>query len=87
MRLPVNGTDAVHVYSDDQRIWLQLRRDVPTESDIGRPSFKSALCLTPGTASKLGLELLNLAERNKAKLKAKDAAATKQPPNKVKAPK
>jgi hypothetical protein len=33
------------------------------------------------------LELLNLAERNKAKLKAKDAAATKQPPNKVKAPK
>jgi hypothetical protein len=26
VRLPVNGTDAVHVYSDDKRIWLQLRR-------------------------------------------------------------
>ncbi len=72
--LPVNATDAVHVYSDDQHIWLQLRRDVPTEQDIGRASFKVALCLTPGTAHKLGLELLNVAERNKDKQKAKIAA-------------
>jgi hypothetical protein len=67
----VNATDAVHVYSDDQHIWLQLRRAVPTESDIGRSSFKVALCLPVGTAQKLGLELLNLAERNKDKQKAK----------------
>lgn len=73
--LPVNTTDAVHVYSDDQHIWLQLRRDVPTEQDIGRPSFKVALCLTPGTAHKLGLELLNIAERNKDKQK-KSALST-----------
>ena len=78
VQLPVNSTDAVHVYSDEQHIWIQLRRDVPTEHDIGRSSFKAALCLTPGTASKLGLELLNIAERNKDKQKAK------QPPPKAK---
>ena len=70
VQLPVNGTDAIHVYSDDQHIWLQIRRNVPTEQDISRPSFKVALCLRPGTAHKLGLELLNFAERNKDKQKA-----------------
>ena len=88
VQLPVNSTDAVHVYSDEQHIWIQLRRDVATEHDIGRPSFKTALCLTPGTAHKLGLELLNIAERNKDKQKAKIAAtpngAAKQPAPKAK---
>ena len=81
VRLPVNGTDAVHVYSDDKHIWLQIRRDVPTENDIGRSSFKAALCLTPGAAHKLGLELLNVAERNKVKEKAakQSSVADKQP--------
>ena len=71
----VNATDAVHVYSDDEHIWLQLRREVPTEQDIGRPSFKVALCLQPGTAHKLALELMNLAERNKEKQKSKNVSA------------
>lgn len=91
VRLPVNGTDAVHVYSDEKHIWLQLRRKVPTEREIGKTSFKAALCLAPGTARKLGLELLNLAERNTAKTsdttkdksKGKSAQA-KQPPVKTK---
>ena len=73
IQLPVNGTDGVHVYSDATHIWLQLRRNVPSEIDIGRSSFKAALCLTPGTAHKLGSELLKLAERNKTKLKARQA--------------
>src|SRR5687768_5674844 len=76
-QFPVNGSDAIHVYSDDGHIWLQLRRDVPTEQDIGRSSFKVAICLQPGTAHKLGLELMNIAERNKEKLKAKAVAGTK----------
>lgn len=76
-QFPVNDSDAVHVYSDDGHIWLQIRRDVPTEQDIGRSSFKVALCLQPGTAHKLGLELMNIAERNKEKLKAKAVAGTK----------
>lgn len=73
VQLPVNATDVIHVYSDEQHIWLQLRRAVPTEQDIGRPSFKIAFCLTPGAADKLGLELLNIAKRNKATHKAKSA--------------
>jgi hypothetical protein len=73
----VNATDNVHVYSDDTRIWIQLRRDVPTDQDIGRTSFKVALCLTPGTAHKLGLELINIADRNKEKQKVKAQAGAK----------
>jgi hypothetical protein len=76
-QFPVNASDSIHVYSDDGHIWLQIRRDVPTEQDIGRSSFKVALCLQPGTAHKLGLELMNIAERNKEKLKAKAVAGTK----------
>jgi hypothetical protein len=73
----VNASDAIHVYSDDSHIWLQIRRHVATEHDIGRSSFKVALCLQPGTAHKLGLELMNIAERNKEKSKAKAVAGTK----------
>ena len=57
----VNTTDAVHVYSDAQRIWLQLRRDIPTQQDIGKPSFKTALSLTPAQAIALAGELLTAA--------------------------
>jgi hypothetical protein len=76
-QFPVNASDAIHVYSDDNHIWLQIRRHVPTEQDIGRSSFKVALCLQPGTAHKLGLELMNIAERNKEKSKAKAVAGSK----------
>lgn len=81
LQFPVNAYDAIHVYSDETHIWLQLRRDVRTEQDIGRSSFKVALCLQPGTAHKLGLELMNIADRNKEKLKAKSKAipSAKQP--------
>ena len=82
-QFPVNASDVIHVYSDDSHIWLQIRRDVPTEQDIGRSSFKVALCLQPGTAHKLGLELMNVAERNKEKLKAKATAGTKSPKAKL----
>jgi hypothetical protein len=82
VQLPVNSTDAVHVYSDDRHIWIQLRRRVRTEDDIGRSSFKAAVCLAPGTALKLGSELVKVAERNKNKQKAQAATtangATKQ---------
>ncbi len=74
-QFPVNASDAIHVYSDANHIWLQLRRDVPTEQDIGRSSFKVALCIQPGTAHKLGLELMNIAEKNKGLLKARPAPA------------
>jgi len=75
VQFAVNASDFIHVYSDDNHIWIQLRRDVPTEQDIGRSSFKVALCIQPGTAQKLGLELMNIAERNKERLKSKASAA------------
>lgn len=78
-QFPVNASDAIHVYSDDGHIWLQIRRHVPSEQDIGRVSFKVALCLQPGTAQKRGLELMNIAQRNKEKLKAKSVAGPKAP--------
>ena len=78
---PVNATDAVHVYSDDHCIWIQLRRNVPTDQDINRASFKVALCLQPGTAHKLGLELMNMAERTKDKQQAKRPTTKAKPPS------
>jgi hypothetical protein len=59
----IGNTDAVHIYSDAQRIWLQLRRDVPTDHDIGKPSFKVALSLTPEQAIAIAGELLTAATR------------------------
>jgi hypothetical protein len=69
----VGDTDAVHVYSDAHRIWLQLRRDVPTDSDIGNASFKVALSLTPDQAIAIAGELLTAATRNRPDLKPKSA--------------
>lgn len=69
----VNNTDAVHVYSDPQRIWLQLRRDVPTQQDIGKPSFKAALSLTPAQAIAIAGELLTAATRYQTTLPAPPA--------------
>jgi hypothetical protein len=80
-QFPVNGSDVIHVYSDENHIWLQLRRDVPTEQDIGRTSFKVGLCMQPGTAHKLGLELMNIAERTKERRKV---VASLAKPTKVK---
>jgi hypothetical protein len=70
----VSGTDAVQIYSDAQRIFLQLRRDVPTEHDIARPSFKVALSLTPEQAIAIAGELLTAATRKGS------APTAKQPP-------
>lgn len=55
---PVNTTDAIHIYSDSQHIWLQLRRHFPTQDGIGTPSFKVAANLTPAQAIAIAAELL-----------------------------
>ena len=74
----INTTDAVHVYSDSNRIWLQLRRDVPTLQDIGKPSFKSALNLTPVQAIALAGELLTAATQHQnGPVPPKPTSATK----------
>jgi len=50
--------------------------DVIDQLDIGRTSFKFAICLQPGTAHKLGLELINVADRNREKSKVKAKAVS-----------
>lgn len=57
--------------------WIQLRRDVPTKQVGRRSRLRYARSLW--TAHKLGLELVNIAERNKQKSKAKAAAGQKTP--------
>jgi hypothetical protein len=77
VRFTTSTADAVHIYSDAQRIWLQLRRDVPTEHDIAKPSFKIALNLTPDQAIAIAGELLTAATR---KGSPQPSNAGKQPP-------
>jgi hypothetical protein len=71
----LNPTDAVHVYSNAQSVWLQLRRDVPTQHDIGKPSFKIAVGLTSAQAIAIAGELLTAATQQKSKTQARPAPA------------
>ena len=65
--ITLNSTDSVHVYSNSSNIWLQLRRDHPTVSDIRVTSFKAAVSLDSTQALALAAELLAVAaERQKS---------------------
>jgi len=59
----LENEDKVQVYSDATRIFLQLRREVPTGSldqDFLSPSFKVAVSMTEGAALALASELLSV---------------------------
>lgn len=73
----IGSTDAVHIYSDAQGIRLQLRREVPTEQSIAKPSFKVALSLTPEQAIAIAGELLTAATR---KASPQSMGSRKPPP-------
>lgn len=84
---PLSPTDAIHVYSNAQNVWLQLRRAVPTQQDIGKPSFKIAVSLTSAQAIAIAGELLTAATQQKTKTPAKPGsppAAGKQAETKPK---
>ena len=51
----------VMIYSNQNQVILQLRRETPTEADVLQPSFKVALSLTPAEALSLASELLQAA--------------------------
>ncbi len=57
----LEGGGQVMVYSNQNQIFLQLRREIPTETDVLQPSFKVALSLTPAEALGLASELLQAA--------------------------
>jgi hypothetical protein len=77
--IPINATDAVHIYSDSTKIWLQLRREHPTEDDIGIASFKTALRITPTQAIAIAGELLSVAAAQQKNGKASVIAAPPTP--------
>jgi hypothetical protein len=59
----LENKDKVQVYSDSNRIFLRLRRDVPTgpaDQDFLNPSFKVSVALTEGAALALAAELLGV---------------------------
>jgi hypothetical protein len=60
-QISLEETDAIHVYSNSDGIILQVRRDVPTETDMLSPSFKIAVRLQPNEALALAGELLSVA--------------------------
>jgi hypothetical protein len=59
-RTLANG-DKVLIYSNQNRIMLQLRREVPTEVNILDPSFKVAVDLSPVDALLIASKLLGAA--------------------------
>ena len=73
--IPINTTDAVHIYSDSTKIWLQLRREHPTEDDIGITSFKAALRISPTQAIAIAGELLSVAAAQQKNGNASETAA------------
>jgi hypothetical protein len=76
---PVSSESAVHVYSDASCVWLQLRRDVATETAIGEPSFKVALELTPDQAIAIAGELLTAGTRHKSGRKTVEPRSAPKP--------
>lgn len=50
--------DRVLIYSDRERIVLQIRHQTPTEENLLDPSFKVAVALAPADALLIASELL-----------------------------
>lgn len=65
VKLKIGITDQIHVYSNAETILLQLRRNIPSEREIGNPSFKVATPLEPDIATKLANELLRAVKLHK----------------------
>lgn len=64
----VNG-NTVHIYSDGNKVILQLRHEVPTEKDILATSFKVAVELSDDDILAIAGELLSVAAQRKKKVK------------------
>ena len=61
----------VMLYSNQDQILIQLRREIPTETDVLLPSFKVAVSLTMAEALALASELLQAASSQLGKMEAK----------------
>ena len=63
MTFTLKNNGAIHLYSNDEVILLQIRHSTPTEEDILKPSFKVAVKLSPYEALAIASELLAAASR------------------------
>ncbi|HEU5377747.1 MAG TPA: hypothetical protein VFV38_20175 [Ktedonobacteraceae bacterium] len=68
---PLATGDDVIVYSTVNEIFLQLRREVPTQQDILAPSFKTAVSLTENEALALAHELISILVNRRSTLPEK----------------
>lgn len=59
--VPLASGEAIHVYSDNDRIVLQIRRGVPTEENLTAVSLKVGVTLEPADALKVAAELAAVA--------------------------
>jgi hypothetical protein len=69
-RIVTVSGDAVHIYSDKEKVILQIRHEVPTETNILESSFKVAVELSDDDVLAIAGELLSavsLHRRNQAK--------------------
>jgi len=55
---PLKNGGAVHTYTNDELILLQIRHSTPTEDDVLQPSYKVAVSLTPAEALAIAGELV-----------------------------
>jgi hypothetical protein len=66
---PLEEGSQVMVYSNLGQIILQLRREIPTETNVLQPSFKVAVSLTISETLGLAAELLQAASSHLEKRK------------------
>jgi hypothetical protein len=59
-RIDTASGSAIHIYSNAEKIILQLRHSIPTEQDILTPSFKVAVELSDDEILALAGELLSV---------------------------
>lgn len=57
-RIITTSGDAVHIYSDKEKVILQIRREVPTKTDLLSSSFKVAVELSDADVLAITGELL-----------------------------
>jgi hypothetical protein len=62
-QIRLTSGDAIHVYSNEEGIVLQLRRTVPTEMDLTATSFKVGVAVSPIEAIAVAGELLTVASQ------------------------
>jgi hypothetical protein len=71
-RFVTQSGDAVHIFSDQDRTVLQIRRDIPSERDLLSSSFKFAVELSDDVVLAIAGELLSAVSQKRKPLSKND---------------